>query len=72
MMTPLVQTTEALCGHKFPKVGYRSKSEDQGRGVPLRVRPNTSHLVFQSTFLTTEFTMSGSLARCEINTLMAP
>lgn len=46
--------------------------KDQGNSVPLRVRPNTSYLVFWSISLTTEFTMSGSLACCEINTLMAP
>lgn len=71
---------------KFLRLGYGStlisqgppdteplwQSEDQGRGVPVPARLNVSHLVFQPTALLPEFTVSGSLAYCEINTLTAP
>lgn len=82
---PLVQTAKAPGGHtgklnQVPSSGLIGprhaeliwQSEDEGRGVPLQVRPNPTHSVFQSTALTTEFTVSGSLVCCEINTLTAP
>lgn len=87
MRTPLVQTAETLGGHlgKFPRGDYGSQlasqgprdaeltwqSEDQGRSVPLPVRTNPIHSVFQSTSLATEFSVSESLVCCEIHTLIA-
>lgn len=56
-------------GPRDPELTWQS--EDQGGSVPLPIRTNPIHFVFQSTALATEFSVSGSLVCCEIHTLIA-